>query len=257
LYPIARPPTPPRTVRSTPRQKVGANVKVDPQGAKDPTLSVRTTSRRCGVRIRGGRYCKNPAGFNTDHPGLGQCSRHGGNAKHQLTSLGRTLAHQGIMNPDIAPNGVVEIDPLNALSWAVYLAAGDLAFWQSLVGAAYEAVLKSGGDKDDMDAFLKVQDQSRRARMDMTRISKISLDAGVAERQVAMQEKMAAIIANTIQAVVNELPLTPEQQALVPELVRSKLLTLEAPGGTRYVPKPEQSLRNYKKVQVYAEPDAA
>lgn len=33
---------------------------------------------RCGAKARSGHPCRNPAGFKTEHPGVGRCRNHGG-----------------------------------------------------------------------------------------------------------------------------------------------------------------------------------
>lgn len=43
------------------------------------SLPVKAPTKYCNAR-HGRGYCENPAGFGTNHPGIGRCKHHGGNA---------------------------------------------------------------------------------------------------------------------------------------------------------------------------------
>lgn len=215
----------------------------DPETHEDG-LSTRRTGRRCGARIRGGRYCKLPAGYQTDHPGVSTCYRHGGNNQEQLTHVGMRLAHHGIMEPNTRAGDIVQLEPHNALIWAIWIGAGDVAFWNNELAQL---------DEDDPNFLYnaaKLFKEQRAANKEMRSAAKMALDAGLAERQVMMAERMAGLIADAVQRITGELSLTPQQEALLPDIVRRHLMTMEAPGDVVKMPRPKAALMHHKIEQV-------
>jgi hypothetical protein len=59
----------------------------------------------------------------------------------------------------------------------------------------------------------------REERGHLARVSKMCIDAGVAQRLVSIAEDQGRILASAIRAVLKALNLTPEQAALVPQIV--------------------------------------
>lgn len=59
----------------------------------------------------------------------------------------------------------------------------------------------------------------REERAHLARVSKMCIDAGVAQRLVSIAEDQGRILASAIRAVLGALSLTPEQQALIPIIV--------------------------------------
>ena len=45
----------------------------------DAPLPMKKPDAKCNGRKRSGGYCRQPAGWRTDHPGQGRCRKHGGN----------------------------------------------------------------------------------------------------------------------------------------------------------------------------------
>lgn len=60
------------------------------------------------------------------------------------------------------------------------------------------------------------------------KVCKLALDAGIAERQLRIEESKAAQLAMAIRGVLTDLNLSAEQQARAPELVRKHLIALTA-----------------------------
>lgn len=213
--------------------------------------------KHCGVRLRSGGACSQPAGHRTDHPGIGPCLRHGGQTASALKTVGAELAYLGIMDPDVTAADLIEIEPHNGLLIAVRSAAGEFFFWQQRL-RQLSLDKGEGMDKDEYkaeyDALIRDLRQSRDA---MARISKMAIDAGLAERQVVLQERMAELMVRFAQELVAQLPLTDKQERLVPKAMETALLAIE--GGAEYArtPKPKQALRNYKKSDVIDIHDAA
>ena len=160
------------------------------------------------------------------------------------------------MDPDVGPGDIVQIEPHNGLVWAIWLSAGDVAYWnarlaecnldiQSLIDDDAEPEEIKQAQRDLKEAF----SQQRTAIREMRSASKMALDAGLQERQVALAERMGAIITSAIQTVTGELGLTRQQEARLPDAVKRALLELEAPGGTT-APRPKAALRSHKVADV-------
>ena len=59
----------------------------------------------------------------------------------------------------------------------------------------------------------------REERKHMVSVAKLTLDAGIAERQVRLAEQQGLLLATAIRSILNALNLTPEQQSQVPHVV--------------------------------------
>lgn len=67
----------------------------------------------------------------------------------------------------------------------------------------------------------------------LARLSKMALDAGVAEREVALQERMAGILVQFAQGLMEGLGLTAKQRAAAPAVVQGQLIALAGGIGDR------------------------
>jgi len=153
------------------------------------------------------------------------------------------LAHQGIVDPQIKAGDIIEIDPQNALLWAIYIAAGDVGYWNQ----------KIRQDGQDTPANFN---QQRAAVRDMRAAAKMAIDAGLAERQVQLAERIGGMIADVIEVIADGLNLTTKQENKLPDLVRVAIASLEAPGNPVIKPRPKGVLINYKKSEVYEDIEA-
>src|SRR5580765_6107524 len=80
-------------------------------------------SPRCDKPKQAGGKCLMPAGWGTDHKGIGRCKMHGGTSiTHRKQAWGIQLNRQ--LGEEF------EIDPINALMWLIRLAAGDVQYWR-------------------------------------------------------------------------------------------------------------------------------
>jgi hypothetical protein len=57
----------------------------------------------------------------------------------------------------------------------------------------------------------------------MAHYAKVAIDAGVADRQMANAEHLADVLAQLLRGVLDDLYLTPQQQATAPDIVRRHL----------------------------------
>lgn len=186
-----------------------------------------------GKRKQSPGTCTRPAGWGTDHPGIGKCKLHGGST----TNHQRHAAHEKARRVVAGLNLRREIDPHEALLEEVHRAAGIVAWLDEKVrslpegeltwGVTQEVTRQSGEtpgvdttQSAELSVWVKWWQQERAA---LAKVSKLALDAGVEERQVRLAEAQGAKLAQVIRDILADLDLTPEQQARVPVVVPRRL----------------------------------
>jgi hypothetical protein len=137
----------------------------------------RAPARICGAATRRGTGppCKRGRGWGTDHPGYGNCKRHGGATPSGKISAAKEAA---MIAAQSDYGGESDVDPLEALLYTVRRGARLVAFWQA---AAMRA--------EDPDEFAAASANEARALNDLNRWAKNAVDGGVAERQVRIAER--------------------------------------------------------------------
>lgn len=145
-----------------------------------------------------------------------------------------------------------EMEPVDALLWCVSICAGEVSYFtdqlqkleeHELIERPETSVHEAGeGEKGSKDlrtetkgpAQLHLLIRERQRAVDrLAKTAKMALDAGVAERQVALAERQGDMIAHVLQAVLTRLGITPDRtpktvarlEAIMPEV----LLSLESP----------------------------
>jgi len=233
------------------------------------------TDERCGALTQSGRACQQRKGSSTEHPGYGNCARHGGNTeagvKSAMRDMGRDLAqrykaeHSRFGGNRHDPS-IATLTPEQALLEEVRRSAAFVRFLEERIGAwnlapvneelveRYVTTAKRGAasmkvqidkmfeelDSDDPDSpnylppLTEVHPRTgitsftdarewlylyREERGHLARVSKMCIDAGVAQRLVSIAEDQGRILASAIRAVLQALNLTPEQAQLVPQVV--------------------------------------
>lgn len=186
-----------------------------------------TTVPLCGARTKSGGTCRRPAGEGTDHaakdgfPGVGKCRWH----------LGRTASHQkaAILEQArmraVVMGAPVDITPHEALSWCIRIAAGEVSYCSERIAelAPDEALVKDESyverqhvDRGEVYDLVERRESStsrlhmwveaRAAAMErLAKFSKVAIDAGLQEREVALAERMGAQIAELLRAVLGDL----------------------------------------------------
>lgn len=174
----------------------------------------------CAARTRSGGACQRRAGWGTPHLGYGRCSVHGGSTP----SHRKAAALDAAMSEAAAMGVGLEVQPHEALLHCVFLAARQVHVLSNQVRQLADGELLDG---QLLHPTIRAQQDS----MDrLARLSKLALDAGIAERQVRIVEGMAERLATVIQAVVGDLALTAGQRARLPEAFARHMPMLE-PGG--------------------------
>lgn len=174
------------------------------------------TVRRGGKRVGSEgwlEYCERPAGAGTDHPGAGPCRRH----EHRLgRGTGAWIVAHAFAR-------ALEVTPWEGLLWAVRVAAGKLAFCEAKLGTAdCDEDLEPAGR---LHHWVK---QSELWQKNLASVSKLAIDAGVAERLVRQLELEAQLMLTATTRTFNELGLSEEQRQLGLGIMSRTLLELEA-----------------------------
>lgn len=168
---------------------------------------------KCNSLKRDGKArCTQPAGQGTDHPGFGACQYHGGNSpslvRHAAKQHVRLLAQE------------LEMEPDEAIAWSVRMSAGVVSWLQNQIEHVDES------NPEEMALLPELIKSYGEERDRMARISKLAIDAGIAEREMQLQEQEVAILAQAIRNILADLNLNAEQRALAPAIARKHLLAL-------------------------------
>src|SRR6185437_11369205 len=141
---------------------------------------------KCGAQRKGeAGPCTRPAGWGTDHPGIGKCKLHGGS----------TPTHQRAAELEIARRecdrlGIqIEVDPGEALMQELWETAGNVAFYRAqvqqlptLYGRSYHVSGMPTGEAKP-HVLVALYNEERKHLAD---VATAALRAGVEERRVRM-----------------------------------------------------------------------
>lgn len=262
--------------QSTKRAVARANGDIETARAlAPPSERVLTQDEQCGALTGKGTPCKQRKGSRTDHPGYGNCSKHGGNTeagvKSAMREMGRDLARQyksehSRFGGNRHDPSIATLTPEQALLEEVRRSAAFVRFLEERIGQwnlapASEALVEAFAttpdyraasmkrhivqmfedlDREDPDSphylppLTEVHPNTgitsftdarewlylyREERGHLARVSKMCIDAGVAQRLVSIAEDQGRILASAIRAVLTALNLSPEQAAMVPKVV--------------------------------------
>jgi hypothetical protein len=172
--------------------------------------------RFCGAKKRQGEgTCTQPAGWGTDHVGIGSCKLHGGSMQNHKTAAVTTQAKRDV----VLFGGRRDIHPADALLELVQWTAGEVDYWRQrvrvleeheLTWGVTEEVEKGSGEFTGTDvtsaakpniAYVMLVDASNR----LERYSTAALKAGVDERRVRIAEQQGTLLQGVLVAVLGEL----------------------------------------------------
>jgi hypothetical protein len=175
----------------------------------------------CGAKTRKGHACTLPAGWATDHEGFGNCKHHGGS-----TPTGKKSGARKALAAEAVQLGVsVDMRPEDLMLSCVRSAAGRLQYAQQQL--AQPGVAADNGNGSPSFEFV-MHDV---ALQGAAKISKMALDAGIAERKLRLAQAMGAMIATAFEAALADAGIDPrERQALVARF-EGRLLALEQGEG--------------------------
>lgn len=182
---------------------------------------------RCGAdktAVRGGGTCGLPAGWGTDHPGIGRCRKHLGNTKNHQAAAARvrlTLAADVMGVP-------VDVDPHDGLLKMLAVAYGRELWLRDEVAELERHALTrpvGGGEHSEPryepNVLIRMHDD---AIDRVARIGKVCHDAGIATERIELERAHGEQLAGIVRALVVGLGRRldePEVQELVTRLITS------------------------------------
>lgn len=198
-----------------------------------------TDPTKCGAKkrqSRGGGTCKMHAGYGTDHPGVGKCKFHMGSTPAVRTSAYIEIARRAVVTYGLSR----EIDPRDALLEEVWRTAGAVDWLskkvaelkdEEVVWGVTEVKQSTGKDGNSVteSAELNVWVQLyQKERRHLVEVSRIAISAGIEERRVRIAEQQGQLLADAIRQILDDLRLSPEQLAKVPQIVPQRLRELSS-----------------------------
>ena len=219
------------------RVRWGGWVPLDPETFEWPSGPGPDTTP-CFARIRtgpnAGDSCMNYAGAGTDHKGVGRCWQHGGATEAGVREAAWIVGH--------AFARALDVTPWEGLLLAVRIAAGRVAFCEVKLSEAYsdhqleppqDSYGASGrvGENENGQPGQNLHYWVKQAELwhdKLARVSKLAIDAGVAERLVRQLELEAQLMLRATNITLEELGLNDEDRQRALGIMSRTLLALEA-----------------------------
>lgn len=219
--------------KRNPRYKAGNDKKGSGDVSHLPPVTPETRIRKtpiCGAN-RTGRsssgpgICCMPAGWGTEHPGVGACKLHGGaTSTHNKAAVINHARQQAVIYG--AP---IEIDSDTAVLQELYRTAGHVEWLRQQVVELEDETkvlkLTTAGIKPNAIIELYQQERSH-----LLKVAKTAKDMGIAERQMQLMEDQGRLMAAALQRFMEdpELGLTPTQRIAARPVMRRSLEFIEA-----------------------------
>jgi hypothetical protein len=161
---------------------------------QDTTNIAPEVEGKCNV-VRKGKRCKYQAGWGTDHLGYGPCKYHMGSTP----SVSLSAHKEAAIDHARKLGGEVDMNPVDALLWAVRLGAGAVAYWQDLLL------------RDDLpvEVALAVEESYGAERDRMAKTAALCIGAGLAEKRVRLAEQQGLMLATILEASLEKAGLKP------------------------------------------------
>jgi hypothetical protein len=180
---------------------------------------------------RRGEPCTRWAGAGTEHAGVGRCRQHGGSSEAGRREGAWIVAH-GFAR-------ALDVTPWEALLTAVRIAAGRVAWIESKLATASDdrqleppsndTEAEAARDADHAGTNLNYWVRQAEVWHDrLARVSKLAIDAGVAERLVRQLELEAELMLRATSLTFDELGLDDDTRTRALGIMSRNLLALEA-----------------------------
>ena len=195
--------------------------------------------RYCGAKKRQGEgCCTRPAGWGTDHAGEGSCKLHGGSTPTVSKGALDRLHERQVREMADTYGLPVDTTPEQAILDEVRRTAGHVRWLEEQVHALTRGELtwgitkvKEGGDDAGVTeeavphALLRLY-QAERAHL--VKVCAEAIRCGIEERRVRLAESQGNLVAEALRRILEDLRLSPEQQARVAQVVPQRLRELTA-----------------------------
>lgn len=176
-----------------------------------------------------GGKCTRPAGWGTSHVGTGRCKLHGGCTPSHVKAGQQELARRAMATYGMP----IEINPVDALLEEVHRTAGHVAWLgerireisgDDLIWSKTKQVDKTATENPGIDTTESAVPHAwlllyRTERKHLVEVTRTAIAAGIEERRVQLAEAQGTMLATVIRAVLDDLHLSAEQRAMVPDVV--------------------------------------
>lgn len=174
----------------------------------------------CGAaRKHTGAPCTRPAGWGTDHPGIGACKLHLGCTPTHVVSARTAMAAEAAIRFGLPR----DVEPQQALIEELHRTAGLVAFYESKAAEDPEALLESTMFGKSPNAWVKLHAAERKH---FTDVAAVCVKLGLDERRVRLAEQQGTLLAQVIRGVLADLGVA--DHPLAPEVVRRHLSVVAA-----------------------------
>lgn len=214
------------------RVKTGLGVVLDEDmgWTEGPGRDVPPCFARITGGVRAGELCGRYAGAGTDHRGVGRCWQHGGRDEEGRREAAWIVGHAFARQLDISP--------WEGLLVAVKIAAGRVAFIEGKLATATEdrqlepplkeSISEAGRTHDHQGTNLHHWVKQAEYWTDrLAKVSRLAIDAGVAERVVRQLELEAQLMLRATNLTLDELGLGDEERSRALVIMSRNLLKLE------------------------------
>lgn len=170
--------------------------------------------------------CTLPAGWGTDHPGIGPCKHHFGNTERVVRSAG---LHEGREVAKVLKGmGVaVDMDPGEALRWEVNNTLGHVA-WHRAVIDTWELLNKDGSFRPMSSEQAEFYERYQAERAHLVRAARMAIAADVENRAMRLAEAQAQLVGDAMDRIFARLQLTEAQRELLADVVPAEMRAISA-----------------------------
>lgn len=178
-------------------------------------------TERCGATKHNGEPCRHPAGYRTDHPGIGKCVHHFGRTDAHNRAAQRVMAVEAVNTYGLRR----DIDPMTALLEEVQYTAGHVEWLRQQVqrleandlGWGETETRTASGEKFGSVTIEKAApsiwlELYQRERKHLVQVCQAAIGCGVAERLVRQYELEGQIVAEALARALDTLELTEQQR---------------------------------------------
>jgi hypothetical protein len=199
----------------------------------------------CGARTRAGKDCGRPAGWGTNHAGIGRCKLHGG-ASPRAEVAG--VVHLARREALVMGTPIDDLAPEDALLECIRIAGGEVRYASERIAEldpeqAVGPVVSTRPLKEEKGAeslrerveehgppALHIWIEVRHRAMDrLVNYTKVAIAAGLEERRVQVAEQQGQLLAEAVRGILTDLGVADRPDA--PQVVRRHLSLLA--GGVR------------------------
>lgn len=174
--------------------------------AMEPTVTAGGRgSPYCGAKLRqaredGRETCTLARGFKTSHPGFGNCHLHGGATPAGVAAAERERTEQLLADARLVYGLPLDIEPADALLGLVRTAAGAVAWLGRQVAQlpAEKVTTVNGKTHPLVEQYLE-------ERKHLASVAKTALDAGIAEREIRLQEAQGRLFVRLVEGALRQL----------------------------------------------------